>query len=196
MNPLHLVKDEETGETRIKELTSLHVAAIMGNMQTVKTLLKEARKLLPPDEFQLFINIKVIREMGGNNALLYACNSSNSNFLLVDFLINVAGAEPNTMNDYAVNCLLIATKKSQLNILDLLLKTGVDIGFVDRNGCNALHIAASAGFLDIVTMLLLNWSKNKIKKSKGSPKHIEAGTKSPNSETPKNEFKIDTKDNS
>ena len=134
MNPLHLVKDEETGETRIKELTSLHVAAIMGNMQTVKTLLKEARKLLPPDEFQLFINIKVIREMGGNNALLYACNSSNSNFLLVDFLINVAGAEPNTMNDYAVNCLLIATKKSQLNILDLLLKTGVDIGFVDRNG--------------------------------------------------------------
>ena len=93
--------------------------------------------------------------MGGNNALLYACNSSNSNFLLVDYLINEAGANPNTMNDYSVNCLLIATKKSQLNILDLLLRNGVDIGFVDRNGCNALHIAAAAGYQDIVEMVLL-----------------------------------------
>ena len=97
---------------RIKELTSLHVAAIMGNMNTVKELLKQARDLLSPEKFRLFINIKVAREMGGNNALLYACNSSNSNFILVDFLINEAGADPNTMNDYAVNCLLIATKKS------------------------------------------------------------------------------------
>jgi len=83
--------------------------------------LNEAKKLLTEDQLELFINIKVTREMGGNNALLYACNSSNSNFLLVDYLINEAGADPNTMNDYAVNCLLIATKKSQLNILDLLL---------------------------------------------------------------------------
>jgi len=97
--------------------------------------------------------------MGGNNALLYACNSSNSNFVLVDYLINQAGAEPNTMNDYAVNCLLIATKKSQLNILDLLLLNGVDIGFEDRNGCNALHIASSAGYKDIVEMILLYWSR-------------------------------------
>ena len=70
------------------------------------------------------------------------------------------------MNDYAVNCLLIATKKSQLNILDLLLKTGVDIGFVDRNGCNALHIASSAGFVDIVEMILLYWSRQKIENKK------------------------------
>ena len=104
--------------------------------------------------------------MGGNNALLYACNSSNSNFLLVDYLINEALADPNIMNDYAVNCLLIATKKSQLNILDLLLKTGVDIGFVDRNGCNALHIASAAGFIDIVEMILLYWSRQKIKSKK------------------------------
>lgn len=63
------------------------------------------------------------------------------------------------MNDYAINCLLIATKKSQLNILDLLLINGVDIGFVDRNGCNALHIAASAGYVDIVEMILTYWSQ-------------------------------------
>ena len=90
----------------------------------------------------MFIDIKVAREIGGNNALLYACNSSNANFILVNYLINEAGADPNTMNDYEINCLLIATKKSQLNILDLLLINGVDIGFVDRNGCNSLHIAS------------------------------------------------------
>ena len=104
--------------------------------------------------------------MGGNNALLYACNSSNSNYMLVHYLKNEAGADPDAMNDYAINCLLIATKKSQLNILDLLLENGVDIGFVDRNGCNALHIASAAGYQDIVEMILLYWSKMKAKAAK------------------------------
>ena len=118
----------------------------MGNMTSVRQLLDEAREKLRPKDFKLFVDIKVAREIGGNNALLYACNSSNSNYILVNYLINEAGADPNTMNDYAINCLLIATKKAQLNILNLLLKNGVDIGFVDRNGCNALHIASSAGY--------------------------------------------------
>ena len=96
--------------------------------------------------------------MGGNNALLYACNSSNSNFILVNFLINEAGADPDSMNENNINCLLIVTKKNQLNILDLLLNNGVNIGFEDKNGCNALHIASAAGFTDIVEMILLYWS--------------------------------------
>lgn len=154
LNPMFLVQDQQTGEIRTKELTCLHVAAIMGNMNTVKELIDRARDQLSPEKLKLFINIKVDRSMGGNNALLYACNSSSSNFILVDYLVNEAGADPNIMNDYAVNCLLIATKKSQLNILDLLLKKGVDIGFVDRNGCNALHVASAAGFVDIVEMIL------------------------------------------
>ena len=70
----------------------------------------------------------------------------------------------------------------------------MDIGFVDRNGCNALHIAASAGFLDIVNMILLYWSKSKIQKKQKS------GRKSPvsplHSSREESEFKIDTKDNS
>lgn len=59
--------------------------------------------------------------MGGNNALLYACSSKNSNFLIVNFLIKEGGADPNSINDYYLNCFLIATKKAQLNVLDLLL---------------------------------------------------------------------------
>ncbi len=50
--------------------------------------------------------------MSGNNALLYACNSSNFNFILVNYLFNEAGANPDSMNDYKVNCLLIFTKKT------------------------------------------------------------------------------------
>ena len=136
------------------------IACIMGNMKTVKHLINEARERLTQAQFDTFANIKVCREMGGNNALLYACSSSNSNYHLVDYLI-AEGADPDSMNDYAVNCLLIATKKEQWMMLSLLLDNGVDIGFVDRNGCNALHIASAAGFSDIVEMILLYWSRQK-----------------------------------
>jgi ankyrin repeat protein len=131
----------------------------MGNMTSVRKLLDEARDKLTPKDFKIFVDIKVAQDIGGNNALLYACNSSASNYILVNYLINEAGADPNTMNDYAINCLLIATKKAQLNILNLLLKNGVDIGFADKNGCNALHIASSAGYQDIVQDILIYWSK-------------------------------------
>ena len=83
-----MVKDEQTGEMRAKELTSLMIACIMGNMNSVKELVNMAKGELSDEEFQDFIDIKVQRNMGGNNALLYACNSSNSNFILVDYLIN------------------------------------------------------------------------------------------------------------
>ena len=46
LNPLSLIKDEETGEIRMKELSSLHIACIMGNMNTVKQLLFEAKRQL------------------------------------------------------------------------------------------------------------------------------------------------------
>ena len=151
------------------------IACIMGNMKTVNHLIQEARKNLSNEQFQQYVNIKVARDMGGNNALLYACNSSNSDYKLVDYLINEAGADPDSMNDYAVNCLLIATKKSQLIILDLLLKNGVDIGFVDRNGCNALHIASAAGFTEIVEMILLYWSNKQRKAALAAIKEAEEG---------------------
>lgn len=87
------------------------IACIMGKIDTVKELVEQARIRLTPENFKLFINIKVMTKMGGNNALLYACNSSYSNELIVQYLIQKAGADINSMNDYKVNCLLIATKK-------------------------------------------------------------------------------------
>jgi hypothetical protein len=35
INPLSLIKDDETGEIRIKELSNLMIACIMGNMKTL-----------------------------------------------------------------------------------------------------------------------------------------------------------------
>ena len=52
LNPLHLIKDEPTGEMRMKELSSLHIACIMGNMTTVKLLLNEAKRQLSPKRFK------------------------------------------------------------------------------------------------------------------------------------------------
>lgn len=97
--------------------------------------------------------------MGGNNALLYACSSTNASSEIVEYLITKAGADIDSMNDYKVNCLLIATKKEQVHVLKMLLENGVDIGFSDKNGCNALHIASGAGFVEIVSMILQYWSK-------------------------------------
>lgn len=93
------------------------VACMMGNMQTVRILVEQAAKLyLPhsPEDFRTFIDIKIDRNLGGNNALLYACaNNSPSagsksstsiidvegNYMLVSYLIDEAGADPNITND-------------------------------------------------------------------------------------------------
>ena len=52
------------------------VACMMSNMQTARILVEQARLLyLPhsPEDFRLFIDIKMDRTMGGNNALLFSC---------------------------------------------------------------------------------------------------------------------------
>lgn len=88
------------------------VACIMGNLSSVKHIVKTAKKRMKPKDYKLFIDIKVVREMGGNNALLYACSSKNNNSDIVEFLIGEADANPDIMNDYHINCFLISTKKA------------------------------------------------------------------------------------
>lgn len=92
-----------------------------------------------PEDFRLFIDIQIERDKGGNNALLYACNNysalDSGNYLLVQYLIDEAGADPNIMNDFFSNALLLATKRNQLNVVDLLIKKNVDINVTDNNSC-------------------------------------------------------------
>lgn len=119
------------------------IACIMGNIQTVQLIVEEAHKTLSIDDFNLFINVKVERSQGGNNALLYACSSSSANYMIVNYLVEEADANCNLPNDFSRNSLLIATRKNQISVIELLLKKGVDINYSDANGCNALHIACT-----------------------------------------------------
>jgi len=73
-----LVRDGVTGEVRISELTPLMVACLMGNMTTARILVEHARGTYLPEspvDFRMFVDVKIARSMGGNNALLYACTA-------------------------------------------------------------------------------------------------------------------------
>jgi len=125
-----LLHDPESGEIRIKEPTSLMIACIMGNMQTVQKIVSVARQTLSPQEFELFINVRVERSQGGNNALLYAIGGQDTNnYLLVHYLVMDAGANCNLPNDFSRNSLLIASRRNQLDVVKLLLDKQVDINF-------------------------------------------------------------------
>ena len=56
-----LIRDFESNEMRIKELTPLMIACIMGNMQTVQKIVHVAKETLTPEDFAIFINVKVER---------------------------------------------------------------------------------------------------------------------------------------
>ena len=68
---------------------------------------------MSPEDFNLFINVKVERSQGGNNALLYAISGQNSNsYHLVHFLVTEAEANCNLPNDFSRNSLLIAARRN------------------------------------------------------------------------------------
>lgn len=81
--------------------------------------------------------------------------------MLVNYLVKNAGANCNLPNDFTRNSLLIATRKNQLNVVELLLQQDVDINFKDANGCNALHIACAQGYVETVEVLLNHWACKK-----------------------------------
>jgi hypothetical protein len=65
------------------------------------------------EDFDLFINVRVERNQGGNNALLYAIGGQDTNnYLLVHFLVVEAGANCNLPNDISRNSLLIASRRN------------------------------------------------------------------------------------
>jgi hypothetical protein len=72
-----------------------------------------ARETLTPEDFAIFINVKVETSQGGNNALLYAIGGQNTNsYMLVHFLIVEAHANCNLSNDFERNSLLIAARRN------------------------------------------------------------------------------------
>ena len=74
--------------------------------------------------------------------------------MIVNYLVEEADANCNLPNDFTRNSLLIATRKNQISVIELLLRKGVDINYSDANGCNALHIACTQGFVESTKLLL------------------------------------------
>lgn len=75
----------------------------MGELSMVKQLVQSSRKYLSMEKFEEFINIKVTRRMGGNNAILYAISSQSdtkNKLAIAEYLVSIANADPNSMNDY------------------------------------------------------------------------------------------------
>ncbi len=65
------------------------IACIVGNLASVKSLVEEAKKKLSAEQLSNFVNIKVMKSMGGNNALLFACGYTNiSDDGILDYLID------------------------------------------------------------------------------------------------------------
>ena len=85
----------------------------------------------------------------------------------MNYLVKNANANCNSTNDFTRNSLLISTRKNQLNVVELLLEKNIDINFKDANGCNALHVACTSGFTQLVRLLLNHWAAQKRKNPKG-----------------------------
>ena len=64
----------------------------------------------------------------------------------------------NSLTNFKMSALHIATKNNKLDSVNLLLKSGIDCNFQDEDGNTALHYAAELGHKDIVNMLL-NYEK-------------------------------------
>jgi len=90
------------------------IIAMKGELKTTRMLIKKAREVLTEEEYELFVNVKTHASYGGNTALLYACNASNGddNFMLVKYLLEEAGANPNIMSDSKKNALILAVKRN------------------------------------------------------------------------------------
>ena len=116
-----------------------------------------------------------MKSMGGNNALLFACGSTNiSDDGILDYLIDQAGSDPNSMNDLHQNCLLMSTKKKQIKMLKEVLDKGACLGYTDKNKRNCLHIAAKQNDYKIVELILKTWmikKRNKKCESVGMNHH-------------------------
>ena len=78
------------------------------------------------------------------------CCTENLFFIMKYFLKSNNRCDIKNENNF----LLLATEKGHLDIVQLLIKTGIDIHQTDENGQNALHLASRYGHREIVQVLI------------------------------------------
>lgn len=86
-----------------------------------------------------------------NDGLLESIH--NNDFLRVHHLLE-QGADPNAHDKNNWSALLLATTKSETQVVMALVDAGADVGGVENGGWTALHFAADMGLMDIAAVLL------------------------------------------
>lgn len=122
----------------------LHAAALIGNVEIIKVLLKS--------------NPDVNFDMYGYNPLHIAC--SKGHLAVVLQLLN--HYSPDTIlksTKFGISPLMIASFAGHIDIVRVLLTEGADVNFIDEIGTTPIKLAVQNDFPDVVEYLLENGAK-------------------------------------
>ncbi|KAI4454288.1 molting protein mlt-4 [Holotrichia oblita] len=131
-------KDKYAQKDGIYALKSLHIAVIIGDVQTIKTLLELRKDVNSIDK-------------NGYTPLHYAVEYKHEDILQI-LLENQAAV--NTITKQGNTPLITAVEEDHDTILKILLDHQADINFVNNCGLTALYVAALEWKWQIVSLLL------------------------------------------
>jgi ankyrin repeat protein len=134
--------------TKGADVSSIHVAACMGDLARVKRFVEEGADVDTKDEL-------------GWTPLYWAASTDQDN--VAEFLI-ANGADVNAKTNYNSTPLYQAAATGGLNFVKLLISKGADVNAEDKHGNTPLHSAASSGQKEVVELLI---SKGAIVDAKG-----------------------------
>ena len=175
--------------------TPLHLAALTGKIDTVKTLIAEGANVNEPNSFgagPLFearhsktsVQIATVlvasgakvkaRANDGDTPLHYMADDSETD--VAKFLLD-KGADPNAKNDEGETPLHITSKRGYAQMADVLIKNGANIEAKDQEGNTPLILASGRQFdymdTEVAKLLISKGANINAKNSDGeTPLHV------------------------
>ncbi|CAF1061852.1 unnamed protein product [Didymodactylos carnosus] len=137
-SPSHYTTSSTTSPDRALN-QKFHVAALSGNLSTLKELLTKAR--LPID----------CRDKENSTALLLAC--ARGHYDCSRFLIE-NGSDVNARRLTGSTALYFASSQRHTRIVELLLKNKSVVDMSTFDGATSLHVASEKGYDDVVKLLV------------------------------------------
>jgi hypothetical protein len=165
--------------------TDLHSAALVGDVERVKKLLKKgadpnaedkdgwtplhvAASVGHVDVVKLLLERRAnpnAEDKDGKTPLHYAAYKGH--FDVVRLLLE-HGADPNVRDEYGVTPLYVAAYRGHVDVVALLLERGADPNAEDKDGWTPLHVAALWDRVDVVRLLLEHGADPTVKNKNGA----------------------------
>ena len=133
----HLLSDE------IVKCTPLTLAALNGNLDCVKLLLK----------YKAEVNRKDESDISNERWTPLGVAATNGHVDVVKFLV-ANGADVNSCTNYNCTPLMLASQNGHVNVVTILVEYGAKMDLQDSNGDTALHYAVRGNSSDVVHRLL------------------------------------------